>query len=66
MFQIGIACRLHFPSDTVMEDTYGPSVIKAVLFATYFYMFCLGGCLVPTVVIYAMREFCTITVVELD
>jgi hypothetical protein len=49
-----------------MVETYGPQVIKAVLMATYFYMICLGGCLIPSVVVYAIREFCTITVVELD
>jgi len=64
-FQIGIACRLNHPS-SAMQELYGLEVISAVLMATYFFIGSLGSCLVPCVVIYVIREFCTITVVELQ
>lgn len=49
-----------------MEDMFGQQVIKAVLFASYFYLICLGSGLLPMILFYIIREFCTITVVELD
>lgn len=49
-----------------MEEIYGPQVISAVLMATYGFTGALASCLVPCMVTYVIREFCTITVVELQ
>jgi hypothetical protein len=63
--QIGIACRLMNPSDTMML-LYGPIVVEGVLVATFFFTGIVGCCLVPIGVVLLAREFCTINVVELD
>jgi len=65
MIQIGIACRLNFPSQVMME-LYGPVVVKAVLVSTYFFIGMVGSCIIPYAVVMLSREFCTINVVELD
>ena len=63
--QIGIACRLNFPSEVLVE-LYGAMVIRAVLIATYFLMGIVGCCVIPFAIVLLSREFCTINVVELD
>lgn len=63
--QIGIAFRLHHPSNK-MVDLYGEVVVHALLYTSYFFIGMLGLCLIPNVVLWASREYCTISVVELD
>jgi hypothetical protein len=63
--QIGIAWRLHHASDA-MVDLYGDVVIEAIRDATYIFAGITGCILVPNVIVWATREFCTIDVVEFD
>lgn len=65
MLQIGIATRLIHPSD-VMMDLYGHDIINAVRYAAYSLAGVVGCCILPNVIIWLAREFCTINVVELD
>jgi hypothetical protein len=49
-----------------MVSAYGPIVIEAVLVATYCFIGVVGCCMIPFIVVYLAREFCTINVVELE
>lgn len=61
----GIAGRLHHPSAD-MVDLYGRVAVDAIRCATSFFAGAVGCLLVPNIVVWACREFCTIDVVELD
>ncbi len=62
---IGIAWHLEEPSET-MIDIYGEVIIHAVKYGSYFLAAASSCCLVPCVVVWLAREFCTIRIVELD
>jgi hypothetical protein len=49
-----------------MVELYGDVVIQAVRDATYIFAGITGCLLVPNVIVWTTREFCTIDVVEFD
>jgi hypothetical protein len=62
---LGIAWRLHTPSD-VMMALYGDTIVSAVRYSVFFFAGAVSCCLVPNTVVWAAHEFLTINVIELD
>jgi hypothetical protein len=62
---VGVACRLLHPSDAMM-DLYGPVIVDALRITSIFFAGTVGASLVPNIFIWLAREFCTISVVELE
>jgi hypothetical protein len=62
---IGIAWRLEHYSETML-DLFGLEEIESLKYSCYFFAGFVGICLAPNVVIWLAREFCTITVVEVN
>lgn len=63
--QGGIAWRLSYPSDT-MIDAYGFIAIGSIRIASFCFLGIVGCCMIPQIVICLSREFCTINVVEIE
>lgn len=49
-----------------MIELFGTTVCQALEYACYLFAGTIGLCLLPNIAIAVAREFCTITVVELD
>jgi len=62
---LGIAFRLEDPSDKMLE-IYGNTLVLAIRDCSFILAGVLGCCLIPCVVVFWAREFCTIQVVELE
>jgi hypothetical protein len=62
---VGVACRLLHPSDAMMT-MFGPVVVDALRIASIFFAGTVGLSLIPNIFVWLAREFCTISIVELD
>lgn len=49
-----------------MIDIYGDVIIQAIKYGSYFLAGTASCCLIPCVVVWVAREFCTIRIVELE
>jgi benzodiazapine receptor len=62
---IGILCQLEHPSDAML-DMFGELIIRALRVVLYFFIGTVCCSVIPNLVIYLSREWCTINVVELE
>ena len=62
---VSIGVELHTPSDMLVH-LYGHPAIIAVQNASYVFTGLIGVMLVPRIIIWAIQEYCTIDVVELE
>ena len=63
--QIGIAWRLHHPSDVLLED-YGHDVIDAVRLTSYILAAIVTALMIPRLIVCIGRRFFTIQVVTMQ
>lgn len=61
--QIGVACRLLHASDAMLE-LFGPILVDALRISAIFFAGTIALCLIPNVLVWLAREFCTISVIE--